>query len=462
MKISLKIFIFTYCIIMVITVVGGFILLYTLYEREMNQAMEQAAADNEMLYTYVAVIEEFPDSTYMEVSLTGLKQRMSGSDRKNPVFIGDYAAWKRQILPEDTQLANGQMLLRIVEIRGEKMIQVTSRRDDIYIINYYDIMEILARRDANYKLYHQIIILASGCIAVILYLFAWSITRPLVRVTRMAERMAGGDYQARIDASYVRMKSKEVQKLGNTLNHLAANTEDYIGQLKDMARQKEEFMGNFTHELKTPMTSIIGYADLLRTYDLEPQKQWEYGNYIYQEGRRLEQLAQNLLQLIVVGNTQIEWNPIHTTQLFARVKEMVHFLGEKYKLVISLHYEPAVIVGEMALLTTVIQNLVDNACKASKEGAQVLVEARCIEEEYWVTVTDHGTGIPLEELKKITEPFYMVDKSRARSQGGAGLGLALCKRIIELHHGTIEFYSRQNEGTVVRIALLLSKEAPHE
>ena len=115
--------------------------------------------------------------------------------------------------------------------------------------------------------------------------------------------------------------------------------------------------------------------------------------------------------------------------------------------------DEAVVTGEPDLLKTLILNLLDNARKASGKGGTVLLTGRREEGVYRVSVTDHGRGIPPEALKRITEPFYMVDKSRAREQGGAGLGLALSRKIAELHGTELSFESEVGKGTRVSFAL---------
>ena len=107
--------------------------------------------------------------------------------------------------------------------------------------------------------------------------------------------------------------------------------------------------------------------------------------------------------------------------------------------------------AEANLLKSVLLNLVDNACKASSQGGLVEVFGRRMEDAYAFQVKDYGVGIPEEELMKVTEAFYMVDKSRARKEGGAGIGMTLCSRIVKLHHARWEISSRENEGTTVYV-----------
>ncbi len=454
LRISLKIYIFTYCIVMLFTAVGGFVLVNSTYENELNIVKEQALEDNKTLYIYILTLESIPDNPYMEYSLAGLMQKMSANDTDMQTVAEDFEHWKEQIAIEGVyDLADGQVISGIVEKNGKKAIQVTSRCGDRYIINYSRIDEILKRRDDNYELYNRIIIVTSVLLAVILYAFSYYITRPLVKVTKAAQDIAGGDYSVRIDTRHAKMKSYEVAVLSDTLNAMAQNTKEYIEELTDEARRKEEFMGNFTHELKTPMTSIIGYADLIRTYDLTAEQRREYGDYIYREAKRLEQLSLNLLQLLVLGNVEFEMAPVRIKEFGWQLQENLYFLGQKYGIQIEIYFEEAVILAESAMLSTLILNLCDNACKASEQGTKVQVLGIIEGEGYQFTVRDFGRGIPADELKNVTEAFYMVDKSRARKQGGAGLGLALCKKIVQLHNSSLHIESEVGVGTTVTFSI---------
>lgn len=457
LKISFKIYIFTYIIVMLFMAAGGFILVNSAYKNDMNTARKQALEDNRMIYIYILTLDAIPDNLYMDYSLTALMQKMSVNDTDMQTFAGIFEHWKRQnAIDEITDLTDGQVVSGIVK-KGEKhAIQVTSRCGDKYIINYKDISDILKRRSDNYAMYNRIIIIASVLLAIILYAFSMVLTRPLVKVTKTAEEISKGNYSVRIDTKPSKMKSYEVGVLAGTLNEMAENTEKYIYELKEESRKKEEFMGNFTHELKTPMTSIIGYSDLIRTYELTSGQQREYGNYIYREAKRLEQLSLNLLQLLVMENVEFEMAEFKTSEFAKGIMENVRFLGEKYGTVFEIDLEDAVIAAESSLLSTLILNLCDNACKASAKGGIILLLGRKKENGYMFCVRDFGKGIPKAELKNVTEAFYMVDKSRARKQGGAGLGLALCEKIAKIYQSGLFIESEEGVGTAVTFTVKYS------
>jgi signal transduction histidine kinase len=125
-------------------------------------------------------------------------------------------------------------------------------------------------------------------------------------------------------------------------------------------------------------------------------------------------------------------------------------------------YEEAYVMADSSLIQTVLVNLLDNACKASEQGSRIETEGRLEQDGYRFTVRDYGIGIPDEEVSKITQAFYMVDKSRSRSRNGAGLGLSLCTEILALHGSSLEIKSRLGEGTEVGFLLQEGKEEQYE
>ena len=192
---------------------------------------------------------------------------------------------------------------------------------------------------------------------------------------------------------------------------------------------------------------------MLRSRDLSEDMRFKAASYIFSEGKRLENLSLSLMSLLVVGHSGTEAKTVNMRALCAEAARISQPAMKARELTLTMRAEEGTIRGDGALLQTLLQNLLDNARKATDEGGQVILTGRKAEEGYQVTVADQGRGIPAGELSKITEPFYMVDKSRSRAEGGAGLGLALCKRIVELHQGQLRFESGEGKGTIVTVIL---------
>lgn len=279
------------------------------------------------------------------------------------------------------------------------------------------------------------------------------ISKPLNKLTSLSAKIANGDITERIKLNRFEKSIKEIDMLADSFNNMAECNEKYISQLKEEYKKQEEFTGSFTHELKTPLTTIIGYSDLLRTYDLPQNERRMYAEYIYKEGKRLESLSIHLLNLLVMNNQSFTLSEVKTEVMAYDLKSATAFLPQKYGVSLDFYLAKDSVICEPSLLKTLIINLMDNGCKASEKGSRVTVVGKREQGFYVIQVIDHGMGIPENEIKKITEPFYMVDKSRARKQGGAGLGLALCSKIALIHGTSLEITSQLGKGTTVSFKL---------
>jgi signal transduction histidine kinase len=231
---------------------------------------------------------------------------------------------------------------------------------------------------------------------------------------------------------------------------MADALETQISELREAAQSREKFVAAFAHELKTPLTSIVGYADLLRSRKLDEENSFMSANHMYNEGKRLEKLSLRLLDIIILKNRTLETSVIPVSDIFNTIQDTFH-PEEKADMVID--YEAVKLNVEKELLVTVLMNLAENAVKASPKGGRVEMTGRVTEGGYDFSVRDYGCGIDPKERDKITQPFYMVDKSRSRSRHGVGLGLTLCADILALHDSILEIDSTPGAGTQVSFRL---------
>lgn len=215
-------------------------------------------------------------------------------------------------------------------------------------------------------------------------------------------------------------------------------------------------MGAFAHELKTPLTTMIGYADLLRSRKLDTEKHLMAANYIYTEGRRLEAMSLRLLDIIVAGKKEARLSLIPTELIFDYLAELY---ADRTDFIFLFEYEKENVLAELNLLKTVLINLIDNAAKASDSGGAIEINGVQTKNGYRFCVKDHGIGIPEDELHKITKAFYMVDKSRSRQNNGAGLGLALCSQILNIHGSSLLIESEPGKGSCFSFLLNNAEES---
>jgi len=271
--------------------------------------------------------------------------------------------------------------------------------------------------------------------------------KPLREISAASRVIASGDNHARLPAE----GRDEIAVMAGNFNLMAQQVESHIRLLQDTAEQKQQFVDNFAHELRTPLTAIYGYAEYLQKAPVTEKERFECTQFILSECSRLQNMAYQLLDLAALR--RIERESCQVEELFRRVCEIMQVKAEKKKISISCFCHQETVEGNMELLITLLNNLVDNALKASAAGALIRLSAAGEEGNLILEVADQGIGMTKEQMAHIKEAFYRVDKSRSREAGGAGLGLSICERIVRLHRGEMGFISRPGEGTTVRIVL---------
>ena len=254
------------------------------------------------------------------------------------------------------------------------------------------------------------------------------------------ERIVSDDYLHRL-VERMGEAARLADEIGKTVTELTRTRQAALAARDRFAQN----LANIAHQLKTPLTAIIGYADMLRSMELSPKNRFTAAGYIFSEGKRLEALSLKLLDLIVAGKQGVERRRFDAPYLIREVAAVAvpSLAADGMKL--DMHWEPGEVEIEPDLFKTLLINLIDNARKASRRGQSVELSGRREDGGYAFYVTDHGRGMRREDLDKITEPFYMIDKSRSRAQNGAGLGLAIAREIVELHGGTISARSWDNQ-----------------
>jgi signal transduction histidine kinase len=270
------------------------------------------------------------------------------------------------------------------------------------------------------------------------------IMRPLGGLQKSAAALAGGQYSDRI-----RVRGRdEISALGTSFNKMADAIAGHIKALEDTAEQRKLLLSALTHELKTPMTAIIGYSEALMRVRLKKQQQEESIAYINSECKRIERLAQKMMQLITMqGGEPADMKPQPVRKLYEVVEMTLQSVAEKENIDLKFTDKDSPIFEmDVDMMASVLINLFDNARKAGAKHITIAAE------ENTISVADNGTGIPPDEIRKITQPFYMVDKSHSQSQGGSGLGLALCEIIIKAHKSELNIESEPGKGTTVMIS----------
>ena len=289
-------------------------------------------------------------------------------------------------------------------------------------------------------------------ISVALLLLTIVITKPIRSLIKATENIALGDYSYRVTYR----GTDEFAELSQHMNEMAAHVETDTAYIESISENRRKFIANMTHELKTPLTSILGFADVLRVKpNVSEDERRNYADIIFAEANRLKVLSSRLMELITVNEVELHMTTVDVAKLLIRETEVYRPICEEAGVTLATDLETAVIQADDTLMSTMIVNLIDNAKKASNSGKKILVSCKKTKHHALIQVIDHGIGIPHEQLAYVTDAFYMVDKARTRKAGGAGIGLALCKAIATAHHGELHIESNLNKGTTVSVSIPL-------
>jgi len=318
---------------------------------------------------------------------------------------------------------------------------------NLNIINKRDITDSYTLMQEEIQYFRFLLVLILVFCSIGMTIICTILTKPLEHLRAVSDSFGKGDYTARATV----YSSDEVGILANTYNEMAESVEEHVKDLEDMVERQDQFVADFSHEMKTPMTAIIGYADMLRSQELTKENQITASSYIFNEGRRLETMSQKLFDLIYTKQNRIVKTDFFTKQLMTQVAESVTPGLNAKNITLDFSYDNVKLNGDIDLLKSSFINLIDNARKASPEGKTIRFTGRTSDSGYLITVQDFGIGIDEKHLSRITDAFYMVDKSRSRTEGGAGLGLSLASMIFSKHDANLSIKSKLNEGTTITV-----------
>ncbi len=463
MKLWQKVFLCTLILVMLAVGVTSILLLENSFTLAMNQKKQSVYNEHEFLITNfksMVITERLRQNAVVleEAQVEKLmKENMKEEAAGSTIFLDEE---RTQICTNKNESIPEELLLLVkkeksVCMQGKKEKMYTASLERIEGVNYYfvtvqDISDVVKIHE---DMLQRIQMISMGCavgIAMILLVVVKLLLHPLQRINAGTRAIAQGEYEKRISEK----GRDELSELAHNMNCMAEAVEKNVKALEDVAENRKQFIDNLSHEMKTPLTSILGFSDLLQIKrEISEEKRIEYAGIIKEEATRMRTLSGKLMELITVGEANVEWQQEDMKQLFEEVGNSLKIVAQKQKMQLSCEAEEGSLLVDKELFKSLLYNLVDNAIKASGEGDRIEVQGHFEEEEFVIVVADQGIGIPGEEVEKITQAFYMVDKARSREKGGAGLGLALCTEIVALHQGTIRFESELNQGTRVIIRM---------
>ena len=226
-----------------------------------------------------------------------------------------------------------------------------------------------------------------------------------------------------------------------------------VTEREQREKLRQEFSANVSHELKTPLTAISGFAELLSQGLVPPEKSQEFAADIYKEAQRLIVLINDIIELSKLdeGGLQMQWEQVDLRELAENVRDALHTAAENRQITLEITGERCSVRGVYRILHEMVYNLCDNAIKYNKDGGSVTVHIAGTEKGTELSVTDTGIGIPYAEQSRVFERFYRVDKSHSKAVGGTGLGLSIVKHGAQMHHAAVTLKSEPDAGTAVTL-----------
>lgn len=472
MKLWQKVFLSTLILFELVFNAASFYLIENNFSRNLQKEINRGLAEHRIIYSGLQTNWAYVDYLNKKLGLTqeAIRDFLHNTSMQYTGYFDDKQAFI-EVLDENNNKVFSNFSETFDAPRQELQVPLSAQRKyiirDIGKKNYLfvtnklvlnnssfklsyicDISDVYKGKSAQYILFWKMNLVVTFILASGLYLMLWYLTRYIRKLSKSVQIIAAGDYTQRVHVT----SGDEVGILAHNFNQMAAAVEDKVDELGNIANNKQTFIDCLTHELKTPLTSIIGYADLLRSTQYNEEVFFKALNYIYSEGKRLESLSFRLMDLILIENEKPIMKNENIQKLCSEIEESLkpRLTNSNIKLAVSV--QPCTLLLEKDLFKMLCTNLLDNAVKASSEGTSIYLRGYVTEEkDFMLEVEDEGIGIPENDIPRVFEAFYMVNKAKSRLNHGAGLGLAICAEIVKLHQGKINIESRLNHGTKVKI-----------
>lgn len=452
MKLRLKVISMNMFIIVAILLVSGIIIIRTIDNFNLYTSYQYVLSQSNFTEQYLTEylkISEKPDVS-LGLNINSLEEKLrlqsgcsveiSGNDRASANELQKNALEGKKVYLINSESPNRKLIMAFPVIIKGSVIGTVSLEYSLYQAD---------NMKRNLQLSLVILLIFALLVSLVLsYLFSYRMIKPLEKLTLTTKEYSKGNFN---EIGGVKT-GDEIEKLAHSFNDMGRNIKDMIDRLTDEQQKQKKFIDSVTHEIRTPLTNIIGYADLSGRVNEEEQRK-KYFSYIIDESKRLLNMVNNLLDLSQLNQYEFSVTRKETDlkNIVMKAVELMKDRAGKFGIAIDCRLEDIRACVDEEKIKQVIINIIDNAIKYS-EGSLINVKL-WRDQGVFIEIRDNGIGIPKDDIESITEPFYRVDKSRSRKLGGNGLGLSICMEIIDAHGGNLDIDSPEGEGTIVTISL---------
>ncbi|OAB32461.1 hypothetical protein PMSD_15845 [Paenibacillus macquariensis subsp. defensor] len=417
----------------------AFIVTSVIFEKQLTKEVqdETMSVSNDIIDTYVDTADQGTKSLRNNVrALRYYSIRIVGRSGDVVAYHARNTTTDISVTPEQiAQVLNGETIVLDEEFIGRPFM-LNGETYALFIMPVFSDLITLPKVLITFL----VIIFSAG--SLIFLIASRFLIKPIRSMTTATEKMSRGDFEVELNLN----RKDELGTLAQSFDRMAR-------ELKQIEQMRQDFVSNVSHEMQSPLTSITGFAKALRDGVVSGDNRARYLDIIAAESERLSRLSDNLLHLASLESEHHPFEP-KTFALDEQIRKNVVALEPQWSnkhITIELELPIVKIVADQDQLSQVWTNLLGNAIKFTPEGGKIHVGLRYRKNGVNVTIADTGIGIPLENLEHIFERFYKADRSRNRSRTGSGIGLAIVKKIIELHGGRIQVHSTPGKGTTFEV-----------
>lgn len=460
MKLWQKLYIELIIPILIILNIAIYLLFGITYRENISSEKKQAIGDFGMIMDQI--YGEIQESTLNDKNIKNIIQKYTDYYKRQKIELGLWEGENRQKIyysdkahfkDQEKNIMDNKIIKTYIDGHTRLMVFKAKRyKQKIFYFGYEKTLYNLDSMWNNIRLYYTLGSLGiSVVMAVFMVLVLQKCIKPVEKLNETVKKMAGGELETRTDIK----GHDELSVLGKNINVMAETIEKNMKHIMEDAERKQWFIDNLAHEMKTPVTGICGFVEYLERAKISEEERLECLEFIGHEAKRMQSMSYELLNLAVIRHSEIKKQEINIREFAKELEKWQEkrFAQKNIKAEWDIRTER--LFGDEQLLEMLLRNIFENAFRATEFFGKISTSIYETENETVFEIADNGCGMEADELEKIKEPFYRVDKSRSRKQGGTGLGVSLCQKIAEKHNGTLEYASQKGIGTKVTVKIPL-------
>ena len=442
MKYKNKIFIVFFILMLISITIVGFLIIQNTYNKNLEVKIEQAITQGNLIYMNYSLYEDI--NTMSPIIYQYQQQNVNIEIRKNEHILYSNISNSSEIFDILKPIDSDKNKIYI----KDKFLYISLAKEDINVITKTDISSIYIFRKQQIESFIKIAIIFTVFVTIMIYFLVKILTTRIKVLDNIARKISiDNNYDTRVPE----MGNDEIGNLGKVINQMLISINEDINQIHRISNNREEFINNLTHEIRTPLTSIVGFSSLIKnekTTDIKIIK--EYSERIYNEGIFLKDLSNKLTDLILLENKECSKEKKNLSKLLKDILDNMKIKFPDIEINRNI-CDNCFEYVDTVLFKILIENIMKNSIMAYENDENIKIEVNF---KYNIlTIKDYGKGIKKSDLEKIKEPLYTTNYDRNKEISGIGLGLTICNKIIRYHNWEWKIESEEKNWTKISIFL---------